>query len=133
MKFNKVSSKTTLTITTTVEELQKSLQAYQRDMLHDLLLSVNPKDKVETSYLMSVCMFRGAEFDNLIEKHAICWVNSPDENTSILNPTARWAAAVLDNPYLFGINDEEISEDVEEIILVIDGRSFNGNAIKDII
>jgi len=127
MNITKIKSKTTITIVTTLMELKTYLAGYQKDMMQEIVADefvelgnvVNFRDAAKFGF---ICMQNGTEFDDLVEKTGTPWIATP-------RTAKAWIQLFIDNPYLFGITDDEITDEVEEVVLVLDGAQINATRL----
>ena len=124
MKLTKTKTKTILTITMSFDELKRSLELYQTDQIAELAMEyfqdpeedpIVPKDVAKFSL---ICMAQGPEFQLLVDKTGIQWIPTPTLHSS-------WLNIFCDCPYIFGITDSVVTEDVNEIFLILDNEKYN--------
>lgn len=117
----------TLTIRTTVAELNSSLEAYQADMMLEMVSkyrkdnsqNVNWRDAAKFGL---ICMKGDERFDQLVEETGTPWIATPEN-------VAGWVQSVCDFPYMYGITDEVASGDIEEVVLFLDGTRYEINDV----
>ena len=116
-----LSTKTTLSIVTTTNELRASLTAYQSDMMQEIAaVFIRKENNKVPSWSVAakfglICMQKSEEFTALVEKTGVLWIDTPKNLSG-------WVELVENNPYLFGITDEDVTKDVHEVVLVLDGQ-----------
>jgi len=109
----------TLTFRTTVEELNTNLESYQSDMIQELICeirkdmssTVNWRDAAKFAF---VCLKNDTRFDDLVEKTGTPWIPTPTTHSG-------WVNLFTDNPYLFGVTDDVVTDDIQEVVLFLDG------------
>jgi hypothetical protein len=133
MEISKTQSKTTLTIKTTVKELQANLTAYQTDMMQEMVAELyrsredgESVDWRDAAKFALICMQKGDEFDALVEKTGTPWIPSP-----LNGAVSSWVDTVINHPYIFGLTDEVVTEDVQEVVLILNGGRFVAVGLKD--
>ena len=126
MNITKTKTKTTLTVTTTLMELKTNLEAYQNDMIAEMVSDYRsydggPMTFHNASKVAAICFHQGEAFYNLVEKTNTCWVDTP-------RTAKAWIELVITLPYIFGLTDEVVTEDIEVVTLVLDGcpRDISG-------
>jgi hypothetical protein len=128
MNITKEKSKTILTIETSVKELRACLEAYQNDMIAEIVFFLKGRGKMannkDIAAFATICLNKGKAFDELVEQSGTPWVDGP---TDVVRH--RWHDAVIDNPYIYGVTEDVITDDVEEVIIVIDGVRYNISTI----
>lgn len=120
--------KTTLTIETTTAELKKNLSLYQTDMVAELMAEYR-KENGEVSFrdaskVAAICFHRGKEFRDLIEKTGTPWLDTPTSR-------GEWLALFKDFPFVLGITDDDITPEVKEVILILNGTTYNVSEVID--
>lgn len=129
MNITKVKSKTTLTVATTLMELKANLVAYQNDMIAELVGSKQAYAGSALTFadavkVAQICFHKGEAFDNLVEKEGVLWVNTPRN-------VVGWIELLIALPYIFGLTDEVLTDDIEVVTLVLDGRTYDISDVKD--
>lgn len=131
MVISKTQSKTTLTVKTSIPELQANLTAYQTDMIQEMVIELyrsKEDDKTvdwrDAAKFALICMRKGDEFDALVEKTQTPWISSP-----LTGATSSWVELVVEYPYIFGLTDEVVTKDVEVVVLVIGGNRYAVNGL----
>jgi hypothetical protein len=125
MNITKTRIKTTLTITTSIVELKHNLEAYQREMLSEMVPSTGGAfDSRELTNFAFICMKQEKAFYDLVEHTGTCWVDTP-------KGTKAWRELVIRLPYIFGLTDSVLTEDVDVVILVLDGVAHDISEVKD--
>ena len=133
MTTTKTKSKTVLTVKTTVEELQANLTVYQTDMMQEMVAelyrSVEDCESVDwrdAAKFALICMHNGEEFEALVQKTGTPWIPSP-----LNGAISSWVDTVINHPYIFGLTDEVVTKDVEEVVLIVSGNRYTATGLKD--
>jgi hypothetical protein len=130
MNITKEKSKTILTIETSVNELRACLEAYQIDMISEIVYYLKGCGKMannkDITAFAAICLNKGKAFFDLVDQSGTPWVDGP---TDVVRQ--RWHDAVADNPYIYGVTDDVITDDIEKVIIVIDGVRYDISEIID--
>jgi hypothetical protein len=117
MKIDKTKTKTTLTVTISISEMRACLEDYQKDVMADLISAEFeggiPETRQRAIFLATACV-NPTKFYELLQMHGMEYPATPKSFTG-------WKQLFIEQPYLFGITDEVATEDVEVVILHLDG------------
>ena len=109
-----IKTEKVVTVSTTISEMKNCLEAYQDDLMLDLLQLEHGIRQLDSRTIVSftlICQDK-SKFRNLCEKHSIEFPSTP----SIFR---HWEILFTQHPYIFGVTDEVVTEG-DTVFLSID-------------
>lgn len=132
MVISKTQTKTILTVSTSIAELRANLTAYQSDMMQEMVAELYRNEDGKTvnwrdaAKFALICMNNSEEFEALVEKTGTPWIPTPS-----MGSTKAWVDLVINHPYMFGLTDEVVTEDIQEVVLIVSGNRYTATGLKE--